>query len=226
MEQKNKKFISCLFSTIVWFFVFVVILIMVKYVDVDFLGENGTAIGLSTINNKFYQAHSTLNETFYKITKYMGYFCFLVMGFFALKGLIQLIKRKKLSAVDIDLLVLGGIYILTLAFYVFFELVPISFRPIIVEKPGESSFPSSHTFLTVVVMMCSILYVSIHSQNTIIKITLSILAIVFSILMIYLRALSGVHWFTDIVAGVLLGVSISFLYLTILLGIANKISKN
>ena len=61
---------------------FILLFVFVKTVDVSVLGENSTNIGLTFMNKPFYESHKTLNETFYKLSKYLGYLSFLMIAFF------------------------------------------------------------------------------------------------------------------------------------------------
>lgn len=222
MNKENKSFLGPFIKTSVFMILFLLVLVLVKTVDVAKIGENNTDMGLSTINDAFYQQLKTINEPFYKITKYMGYMCFAVIAVFAVIGLVQLIKRKSLLKVDKDILVLGGTYIFVLLLYFFFDLVPFSVRPIIVDEAMEASFPSSHTLMAIVVMGTLIQEVILRVSNKWLKIVLCVLSLMFILVMVVLRTLSGVHWITDIVSGVLLGLSVIYLYQTILF----KISSN
>ena len=58
-----------------------------------------------------------------------------------------LIQRKSLFKVDYDILVLGIYYIIVIFGYLIFEMIPINYRPILIDGFMEASYPSSTTRL-------------------------------------------------------------------------------
>ena len=90
--MKNKKTLVA----ISLFILVILYILLIKFVDVKSIGPENTEVGLATINNFF---HNMLpyNETFYKISKYLGYLSFLLIGFYGCIGLYQLIKNKSMK---------------------------------------------------------------------------------------------------------------------------------
>ena len=191
----------------------VVFTVLVKIVDVGFVSSTGSLVGFSSVNIPFSQKFG-FNPIFYKVSEVLGYLIFLVIAVFAFIGCYQLIKRKSLMKVDKDLYALAITYVFTFALYIFFDKVlVINLRPIIMagESIAESSFPSSHTLLAV-----SVLGTAISECGKIRKKSFRVsLVIVLAILMgatVLSRLFSGVHWVTDIVAGILWGEVMMTLY--------------
>ena len=88
----------------------------------------------------------------YTVTDWLGLVpVFVAMGF-ALLGLAQLIRRKKLSKVDHSILMLGLFYIAVIAVYILFETVTVNYRPVLINGNLEKSYPSSTTLLVMCVM--------------------------------------------------------------------------
>ncbi len=186
-------------------FAAVLLTILVKTVDVQPLGVEGTNIGLASINTGFFAKYGH-NETFLKISKVAGIICFATAGGFGVFFLVQLIQRKSLSNVDRNLSVLMLLYILTASLYLLFDKVLIiNYRPVILDKGLESSYPSTHTMIAWVVMVSAVDQWNIYIKNETLKTVLTACSFLVLLVVIVTRLLAGVHWLTDIVAGVVFG---------------------
>lgn len=192
---------------------FGVLIVMIKKVDVESIGPEGTKIGLSGIN-KPVADNFTYNETWYKITQYLGYAALLVAGCLAVMGLVQLIQRKSLLKVDPNILAAGVIYVITIGLYFLFDKVVINYRPIILPDEGvlEAGFPSSHTMLSIVVFGTALLQLRFYVKNVMAKRCLGVALFAVMIVTIVGRLMSGAHWLTDICGGVLISVALLFAY--------------
>lgn len=115
--------------------------------------------------------------------------------------------------VDKEIVFLGFLYAGSAAAYVFFERVIINYRPILVNGQLEPSYPSSHTFLAITVLL-SAFYI-LYEQGKIKRIV-SYLCLIGMIILVGGRALSGVHWITDILGGILLSILFVSIYLSTL----------
>ena len=185
--------------------VVVLFTVLVSVVDVQPVGVEGTNIGFASINTGFFSKFGQ-NETFYNISKYAGYLCFLTAGLFAICFLVQLVQRKSLEKVDRNLTVLMMLYVLTAALYLLFDKVlMINYRPILRDKGLESSYPSTHVLIAWVVMVSAVDQWNVYIKNQ--KLLTAAVACSFLVMTIVIicRMLSGVHWLTDIVGGVLFG---------------------
>ena len=153
----------------------------------------------------------------YKLTNYLGILSILVGVCFALLGLVQLIRRRSLLKVDREILILGGLYVVLALLYVLFEFVVISERPIIM--PGdahvEASFPSSHTMLAFVILGSAMPLLSKYEKRKGLRTVLRILCAAIIAITVIGRLVSGVHWFTDILGGVLISAMLLNLYAAI-----------
>ena len=72
-------------------------------------------------------------------------------------------------------------------------MIPINYRPILVEGFMEASYPSSTTLLVLSVMPTLIYQVNYRLKNDALKKIISISAILFSIFMVIGRLVSGVE---------------------------------
>lgn len=216
--KKNKIF----YVSIISFIVAVLYIILLKTVDVQSIGPKSSSVGLASINNWFLQNIGT-NDTCYKITKYLGLLPFLLVGYYGFIGLKQLINKKSINKVDKELLLLGIFYILVGATYIFFEKVIINYRPVLMDGELEASFPSSHTMLAICVCASSLLISKYYIKNENIRKIIDILTWIVMIILVVGRALSGVHWITDIIGGILVSAFlISLFYSSINTVIKNK----
>ena len=199
---------------------FLILTLAVLFVDVQKIGPEGSKIGLAFVNK-------AVNELFgesafwYGITEIFGYLAMATAIVFAILGFYQLVTRKSLKKIDFDLYALAGLYVLTLAAYVLFEIAVINYRPVLVDGVLEASYPSSHTMLTVCFLSGAVHQIRKRVKFNVLRGILEAVCVALITLTVAGRLLSGVHWFTDIVAGVLLGFAIVFLYVAI----AEKFNK-
>ena len=149
----------------------------------------------------------------YILTDWLGLVPVFVCLLFAVTGLIQWLRRKHLWHVDPDILLLGIYYCLVIGCYLAFEMIPINYRPILIEGHREASYPSSTTLLVLSVMPTLIFQARLRLQSPLAKQILSTMTIAFSIFMVVGRLISGVHWITDITGSLLLSGGLFCLYL-------------
>jgi undecaprenyl-diphosphatase len=144
MDKKKRNYII----SGVLILVAIVFTILVKFIDVKAVGASCSDIGFATINKFIFDLIGT-NDLFYTITEYLGYVPLLLVMFYGLVGLKQLVKEKNIKKVDKEILILGGFYVVVAVLYVFFEKCIINYRPILIEGELEASYPSSHTLMTI-----------------------------------------------------------------------------
>jgi undecaprenyl-diphosphatase len=149
--------------------------------------------------------------TWYTVTELMGYAALGVVALLGLMGLIQLVQRKSLRKVDAALLVTGAYFVLVLAIYVLFDKVVINCRPVLEDGKLEASYPSSHTVLALCVMGAAALLAGRWLKGRALGLV-RLGCVLFMAVMVIGRLLSGVHWFTDILGGILLSAALISLY--------------
>ena len=207
-KKKNKK-------TLVWgaSFVlsFVLWTVLVRFVDVQTIGPDGSAVGFATLNG-FVHDFTGVNWTLYTLTDWLGLVPIAVALGFACLGLVQLIKRKKIRKVDHSILVLGVFYIVVMAAYIFFEMVVINYRPTLIDGCLEVSYPSSTTMLVMCVMPTAAMQLNVRIKNIILRRCVIITIVTFTVFMVLGRLIAGVHWITDIIGGALLSAGLVILY--------------
>ena len=185
---------------------FVLWTVLVRFVDVKEIGPNNSMVGFATLN-AFVSEHTGSNMNLYIITDWLGLVPVAFMLVFAVVGLVQWVKRRAIYKVDCDILVLGVYYLIVFAIYMFFEYVVINYRPVLINGYLEASYPSSTTMLVLCVMPTAIMQLNKWIKNTALKNILSITIGVFIVFMVLGRFLSGVHWFSDIIGGILFSVA-------------------
>lgn len=190
---------------------FAVWTLLVRTVDVQIAGETGRAVGFASLNGWLHRQMG-VHMAIYTITDWLGLVPVFVCLVFGTLGFAQMIQRRSLWKVDLDILLLGVYYILVIVGYLMFERIPINYRPVFVEGRLEVSYPSSTTLLVLSVMPTLAFQVKRRFKNVKGKHLIRILVILFSAGMVLGRLISGVHWFTDIVGSVLLSVGLFEFY--------------
>ena len=212
MKNKNNLFVSGISGLLV-----MLLIVLVRFVDVRPIGPEGTSIGLSRLNGFFFRL-SGVNILWYHITDWLGVAAILVAFLFAMAGFVQLIKRRSILKVDHEILALGGLYIVVIGLYVLFEIVIVNYRPIIMPDGihPEASFPSSHTMLVCVIMGSAIMLIGKYvKEKPLCRVLRGICAAIIGMTVIG-RLIAGVHWFTDIVGGVLISIFLLNLFSEVL----------
>lgn len=208
MKKEGKK--KLIFGSI-FVIIFAIWTALIQIVDVQAVGQNGTDIGFATFNCWFHKI-TGVNMTLYTVTDWLGLVPLVVSLVFAGVGVVQLVKRKSLLKVDSDILILGIYYVVVVFCYLVFEMIPINYRPILIEGIMEASYPSSTTLLVLCVMPTLMEQMNRRVKNGTVNKVIGILVISFSVFMVLGRLISGVHWFTDIVGSVFLSVGLFFIY--------------
>ena len=207
MKEKEKK---DLLTGIGFLGAFILWTILIQCIDVREVGPNGTKIGFAAFNVWFHRL-TGVHMAIYTVTDWLGLVPIFICLCFGVLGFSQLIRRRSLFRVDPDLLLLGVYYVLVIMAYLLFEMIPINYRPILMEGRLEASYPSSTTLLVLSVMPTLIFQMKHRSSDLSLK-AATLFASVFSVFMVIGRLFSGVHWATDIVASVLLSTGLYMLY--------------
>ena len=198
---------------------------LIQIIDVKPEGVNGTEIGFAAINTWFHSVTGA-NMTLYTITDWLGLVPIFICMFFGGVGFIQLIKRKSLFKVDFDIIALGKYYVIVISGYLIFEMIPINYRPILINGFMEASYPSSTTLLVLSVMPTLVFQANSRFKNTILKKIITIITTIFTVFMVAGRLISGVHWLTDIIGSVLLSIGLFCIYRGIVLWNLMKNCRN
>ena len=208
---KNELILGCILLT-----AFACWTWMIQCIDVQSIGVNGSEVGFAALNSRFHEL-TGVHMLLYVMTDWLGLVPLFVCAVFGGIGLVQLIKRRSLFKVDHDLVFLGIYYVIVIFGYLIFEMIPINYRPILIEGVMEASYPSSTTLLVLSVMPTLVFQVKRRMKNTVTRNTIVIFSILFSVFMVVGRMISGVHWFTDIVGSVMLSTGLFYIYKAVVL---------
>ena len=213
--NKIKVWLGILFEAL-----FVIWTVLVQTIDVKPSGINGTNIGFSTVNTWFHRM-TGVHMRIYTITDWLGLVPIAICFSFGILGAVQLFKRKKLFSVDKDIIILGIYYTIVIMAYLLFETIPINYRPILINGFMEASYPSSTVLLVMSVMPTLVRQVNRRAAKDRMKKAVHVFSICFTIFMVTGRLMAGVHWLTDIIGSVLLGIGLFLLYA----GCAERVTK-
>ncbi len=185
--------------------------VLIRHIDVKNAGPNGTEIGFAAINVWFHRL-TGVHMLIYTVTDWLGLVPIIICLCFGGLGLVQLVKRRSLLKVDSDILLLGAYYVVVILGYLLFEMVPINYRPILIDGNLEASYPSSTTLLVLSVMPTLKYQSDRRIMNPVTRKAITVFVIIFTVFMIIGRLISGVHWATDIAGSVFLSSGLFLIY--------------
>lgn len=207
MKKKNLSIALCLLTA------FILWTTLIRFIDVQAIGPEGSSVGFATLNNLVHNLTGT-NMLLYTITDWLGLVPIAIAFAFTIVGFVQLIKRKNLWKVDYSILALGIFYMFVIASYILFEVVVINYRPVLINGHLEASYPSSTTMLVMCVIPTTALQLKTRIKNKIFRQSVLITLVTFIAFMVIGRLISGVHWCTDIIGGALLSAGLVMMYKT------------
>lgn len=185
--------------------------VLIQCVDVQPVGLAGTEVGFATLNTWFHRV-TGVHMAIYTLTDWLGLVPIAVCLGFGVLGAVQLVTRKSLLRVDADLILLGVYYVLVILCYLLFEMLPINYRPILIDGIMEASYPSSTTLLVLSVMPSLKYQMDRRTTKPVLRTATTAFVIAFSALMVVGRLVAGVHWATDIVGAVFLAAGLFLAY--------------
>ena len=190
---------------------FILWTVLIQCVDVQAVGPQESKVGFAAWNVWFHTLTGE-NMTLYTITDWLGLVPILICGCFGILGLRQWIQRKKLLQVDSDILFLGIYYVVVILGYLLFEIIPINYRPVLIDGYLEASYPSSTTLLVLSVLPTLKFQMDRRCENQTLRSLATAFTVLFSAFMVIGRLISGVHWLTDILGSVFLSAGLFLLY--------------
>ena len=113
-----------------------------------------------------------------------------------------------------------GVGLAVIGLYLLFETFIVNYRPVLM--PGaaspEASFPSSHTMLVCVVMGSAMMMAGTYVKGKAPRGALRGICAAVTGITVAGRLISGVHWFTDILGGLLISTALLALFSAFLNG--------
>lgn len=185
---------------------FLLLIILLQF-DKNIITISGKEVGLSHINDLIdYKSNKKLDI----ISDILLYTSFIVAIAGVVIGLYQLITRKSLFKVDSFIIIFGIFLVAAVILWILFDyVIKINYRPL---NPNEGSFPSTHVLLTVFLTNVGGLMLAKYCKNTTLIIVAYVVSLLFIILVVLFRILSGMHYITDVFGGLFLGFSLSYLF--------------
>ncbi len=183
--------------------------LLTEYAEEESVPES--QIGLAAVNLPV-SAFLGFKKPFYRLTELLGYLEIALAAGIAAYAVYQFATRKSIRKMDVDVKAMMMIYALIVVLYVLFEKISPNFRPVVLEEGLEPSYPSTHTILGVAVMMTAEVFFARKFRGTKAGKVLPLLCKIISVSIVLCRLVSGVHWLTDILGGLLLAFCLAFLY--------------
>lgn len=184
---------------------------LVLFTDVQMNGDTCTNVGLAGLNFAF-RDFIGYHDLFYEITNVLGYSWFVVAFAFACVGLFQLISRKGILRIDKHILATAGLYVVAAVIYAIFEVVVVNYRPLLIEGELDPSFPSSHTFFSLVVLIGACMEIGNLIKSETVRNIIRWILYVLCFVIVVLRIISGYHWITDIIGAILFAATLLSAY--------------
>ncbi len=137
---------------------------------------------------------------------------FALLGVFVILGLYQLFTRKSLFKVDHRLLwMILPLALMVIIYIVFDKLIVLNVRP---NGSGEASFPSTHVMVALTIFSLIALNLPYYVKSRLAWTSLDLAMLVLSVLICAGRILSGMHWWSDVLGGIVFAmIFVSIYYL-------------
>lgn len=166
---------------------------------------------VAPVNEAVWQ-HLGTNTVWQMVTDWLGYVTILLALWFVGLFCWQVLRRKSLFHADRNLWALIVVLVGLVVVYGFFELVVVNYRPLLVDGVAKASYPSTHAMLFATVLPLVVGQVWHYLRSKPWCIICTVLLVVVLLVGVLGRLLCGVHWLTDIVAGLLVSLFLNGLY--------------
>lgn len=197
----------------VYIVLFVVLTVLVRCVDVRGIGADGSNVGLSHLNGFFFfitRSHPIL----YVLTQLLAYAAAVVAASFVIIA-VGLKFRRRTIRPDRGILCLIPTYALMFPFYYVFRVFTVNNAPALLAEQNHpvASYPSIATMICCTVFGTAMIewHRLFQDQKELLE-KLETAGLVIIVLSVVLRLLSGLSWFTDILAAILISLFLTNFY--------------
>ncbi len=204
----KKYFNRFILFGIIFLVLFNILTVLLAFVDKQMVGIN--EVGLATINQFFLvKKYNKMWDVLTDVILYVSAGFVFGMGIYGLK---QVVERKSLFKVDKDILAFGvGIGIILIVWVVFDFLWVVNVRPIDVSGT-EASFPSTHIMFSTFTLLESCAIITKRNSNNKKYCFAGYVGISTLLCISFVgRILSKMHWMTDALGGLFLGLAMFLL---------------
>lgn len=193
------------------------LIVCLCFVDRREAGPIDTVVGLATLNGAAFELFG-VNYDLCELTELLGYLTLALAAGLALIVPIQWIRRRSLRRVDRELICTVVLWVVVVILYVVFEFASPNCRPVLMpdETAAEASFPSSHTLLALCVLIPAATYFARRIKTEAIRIPAVALCPAMASVIAVCRLLSGAHWLTDVLGGLLIAATLLSVYYGVL----------
>ncbi len=221
--MQNRASCASAIAGVVSLALFALLAALLLTVDRAPIAGDGSMVGLAALNEgaRALLGESHLAETLSNVLLVVPLASMLAL---AAIGAHQIIARRSLAGVSRDLWLLLGLYVVMLVLYVLFNHVSLNNRPVLEDGVCEPSFPSSHTLLAVTTLGAAMVQAMQRMRQGGARTAVVAVCAMAAAALVIARAMAGVHWATDILGGVLLGIALVAFYHACAFGIDDKAS--
>lgn len=132
----------------------------------------------------------------------------------ALCAILLVLPSRKKYGIPVSLAALTGLAIYKPMKHLFLRARPEQVFHLI--EQGGYSFPSGHSVTSVVVYGLLLYLIGKHCKNPALRKCLSAVCLIFALFIGPSRLYVGVHWFSDVVCGMLIGLMVMTIYILLL----------
>ena len=132
----------------------------------------------------------------------------------ALCAILLVLPSRKKYGIPVSLAALTGLAIYKPMKHLFLRARPEQIFHLI--EQGGYSFPSGHSVTSVVVYGLLLYLIGKHCKNPALRKCLSAVCLIFALFIGPSRLYVGVHWFSDVVCGMLIGLMVMTIYILLL----------
>jgi len=213
-----KKKVLDILILIIWI-ILLIFTLLVCFMDVRVHEVTNTSIGLYSLNKLFLLNESSrFNNIIGTISNILLIFCLFIILTRLFLMTYDYFKMRKISKTNINFV--AHFLIMIIIWIIFDKIFIINYRPILINGNVEGSYPSTHVMVcTFILLFIAYKFKNVFKNNKIFYIIVIGLIIIQCIARLFLL----MHWFTDVIGGLLIGTLLFFTFLRGEYGASNNI---